>query len=96
MRDFQVKRIGAKLNLIVPSDLAMIPDVHILKKLVVIPNPKDAFSDESREVDFAFRAVIEFDVNAVIRSRFNSNRSDKFVHKNSISLTFDLVKALPK
>lgn len=48
MREFEVKRIGTKFDLIVPLDLTMVPQAHVLENPIVVPNAKDAFPGESR------------------------------------------------
>jgi hypothetical protein len=47
MGQFQVKRISAQFNLIVPPNLSMIADMNALKKTVIVPGAKNAFSRES-------------------------------------------------
>lgn len=59
----------------------MVTDTHILKKLRVVPNAKDAFSDKSREVNLTFGPVSEFQVKVIVRPRFKQDRLHKFIHR---------------
>lgn len=81
MREFEVERICAQFDFVIPPDLAMIPDTHILKEPIVVPNTKDAFSDESGQVNLASGAVSEFKVKVITGPRFNQSRLYEFVHK---------------
>ena len=71
LREFQIKRIGTQFNLVVPFDLAMIANADLLENPVVIPNAKHAFTDKSRQIDFATRSIREFEIKMIFRPRFN-------------------------
>jgi hypothetical protein len=81
LRQLKVKRIGAQFDFIVPFDLTMIPQAQVFKRPVVVPNAKDAFSDESREVNLAICPVCEFEINVISRSCLNSDQPDEFVRR---------------
>lgn len=40
----QVERVGTQFNLVIPFDLAVLTNVHLLKKVFVVPNLEDASS----------------------------------------------------
>src|SRR5213593_3744 len=76
--DLQPKGIRAKVELVVPAQLAVFADASAAEELVVLPRRIDASARFVREVHLAFHAVVEAEPEAVV---FKDLESSDFFHR---------------